>query len=465
MGTRTAGYDAFKRAAGESLLSHFNEYANNRTLLTFQCATDDCSNEFNTTSFLYQNSNTRKFCSTCRDRNSSGEESYRSTFLDKCRARHGDYYDYSLIPHNFDLRDNITVICPKHGQFEIPADQHKHVGCSVCKTERISEMNRSSKTEFTVKANTVHKFKYRYDGVDYQNAKQKVTITCPKHGNFEQSPDSHLRGSGCTICTSTSKPVEQILEILSSNGVVYSLEKTFNGCIGVKGKLLRFDIFIPEYNLCIEYDGIQHFQPTKFTSAVTDKQATAFLEVQQENDRIKDAYCETNNINFIRIPYTEFQPADVVWEYITTNHKPERTIHTWDDFGEDVRNICNYINSFNYDNFAIYGISRGGLPHAVHVSNHYESQSEFGVVNFQRYDGNSKTVELSILHETADLPIFIIDDLISSGETMNKVMKKLQHKFNKATLHPIVIYGDENENGVFWLRDHPKQWIVFPYEV
>jgi hypothetical protein len=36
--------------------------------------------------------------------------------------------------------------------------------------------------------------------VDYVNFTTKVKIICPKHGQFEQIPSSHLQGAGCRKC-------------------------------------------------------------------------------------------------------------------------------------------------------------------------------------------------------------------------------------------------------------------------
>jgi len=36
--------------------------------------------------------------------------------------------------------------------------------------------------------------------VNYINTDTKVNITCPHHGDFSQSPTSHLSGSGCPKC-------------------------------------------------------------------------------------------------------------------------------------------------------------------------------------------------------------------------------------------------------------------------
>ena len=54
--------------------------------------------------------------------------------------------------------------------------------------------------KFIVKAVLVHNIQYDYSNVVYVDSKSKVIITCKKHGNFEQTPSSHLQGSGCPDC-------------------------------------------------------------------------------------------------------------------------------------------------------------------------------------------------------------------------------------------------------------------------
>lgn len=54
--------------------------------------------------------------------------------------------------------------------------------------------------EFIEKANKVHGNKYDYSKVDFKNMTTKVVIVCPKHGEFEQRPDNHVRGQGCRKC-------------------------------------------------------------------------------------------------------------------------------------------------------------------------------------------------------------------------------------------------------------------------
>lgn len=65
---------------------------------------------------------------------------------------------------------------------------------------------------FIIKANIKHKNKYDYSKVEYSNSITKVCIICPKHGEFWQTPQAHLRGYGCPKCGLESKK-----EKLSSN--------------------------------------------------------------------------------------------------------------------------------------------------------------------------------------------------------------------------------------------------------
>jgi len=55
-------------------------------------------------------------------------------------------------------------------------------------------------TEFTQKANQIHNNKYNYSKVVYINSRTKVCIICPIHGEFYQTPHSHLFGNGCKQC-------------------------------------------------------------------------------------------------------------------------------------------------------------------------------------------------------------------------------------------------------------------------
>ena len=61
-------------------------------------------------------------------------------------------------------------------------------------------MRRLTTEEFIKKARIKHGDKWIYTEVDYKKSNKKVCIICPIHGEFWQTPNRHLRGSGCPKC-------------------------------------------------------------------------------------------------------------------------------------------------------------------------------------------------------------------------------------------------------------------------
>ncbi len=58
---------------------------------------------------------------------------------------------------------------------------------------------------FISKSKLKHPDKYSYLKTEYINGSTKVCITCPEHGDFWQSPNSHLMGHGCRKCGTVSR--------------------------------------------------------------------------------------------------------------------------------------------------------------------------------------------------------------------------------------------------------------------
>lgn len=122
-------------------------------------------------------------------------------FLEQAKAAHGDRYDYSSTVYKTS-QQKVTIICKDHGPFEQIANTHvSGGGCNRCAIEESAKNRTMAQEEFLEKAEKVHGDKYNYSLVDYKNSKINVTIGCKACGNvFEQTPNSHLRGSGCDPC-------------------------------------------------------------------------------------------------------------------------------------------------------------------------------------------------------------------------------------------------------------------------
>lgn len=96
-----------------------------------------------------------------------------------------------------------------------------------------------------------------------------------------------------------SKGEIKLQNILKEMQVNFQTQKWFNNCRNPKTNYpLRFDFYLPDYNCCIEYNGLQHYQETNYFSS-------SFID-QQYKDNIKRQYCKENNLKLIEIPYTDY---------------------------------------------------------------------------------------------------------------------------------------------------------------
>ena len=66
---------------------------------------------------------------------------------------------------------------------------------------------------------------------------------------------------------------------------------------------LSVDFYLPEYNIAIECQGIQHFVPTNFGGKLTEEEMNGNFEKQVINDKRKKTLCEENDVNLIYINY------------------------------------------------------------------------------------------------------------------------------------------------------------------
>ena len=100
-------------------------------------------------------------------------------------------------------------------------------------------------------------------------------------------------------CRHQSKWEMFIGDYLKSLKIIFQSQKRFSDCKNKKQTdTLPFDFYLPEYNICIEYDGEHHFRPMEMWGG-----HEKFI-IYQENDMIKNEYCKANNITLLRLPYT-----------------------------------------------------------------------------------------------------------------------------------------------------------------
>lgn len=208
-------------------------------------------------------------------------------FIRDCLKVHGDRYDYSKVIY---LGSNmkISIICHRHQEFcQIAYDHLNGHNCPKCKNSKTQE-------EFITDCLKIHGNRYDYSEVQYTINKEKIKITCRIHGRFVQRANAHLSGQNCPSCKS-SKGESIIKLVLEKNNISFIQQQTFKDC-DYKSSL-KYDFYLPDHNLLIEYDGIQHFKPVEFFGG-----EESFKE-QKIKDNIKNEYSKESGISLLRIFY------------------------------------------------------------------------------------------------------------------------------------------------------------------
>lgn len=220
-----------------------------------------------------------------------------ANFEIKANLVHHNRYDYSKVNY-INNSTNISIICPIHGEFfQTPNNHLKGAGCPVCGVNAMADKIRISIEDFKKRASLIHNGKYDYHLSKFMTGEDKTIIVCPKHGEFKQRVSLHLQGSGCPHCNE-SQGEKRIRKWLLTNNINFIAQYRFNDCRNIRP--LPFDFYLPNYNTCIEFDGIQHFEETYQFMGLKNA-----FHYTQNNDKIKNNYCKTHNIKLIRIKYTD----------------------------------------------------------------------------------------------------------------------------------------------------------------
>lgn len=233
----------------------------------------------------------------------------------KCYKRFKDYHE------------KIQYLGEKCGfkiLFDGPAEKKKIIQClnCGCKMERSlvsilstpehcdnchryrEGVSHFSKEEIQQKLD--QQFSFQYELLEYSGMTKEALL---KHLNcgyvFKIRTLQDLftgRNRGCPKCYQFKSAGEQrIRNYLDNHSLNYIPQKTF---APLNKSKYRFDFFLPDYNLAIEYQGEQHYRDNKFFKDS--------LEKVQARDEIKRAFCKNNNIELLEIKYTELKNIEAI---------------------------------------------------------------------------------------------------------------------------------------------------------
>lgn len=254
--------------------------------------------------------NQKQGCKFCSHR------SYSLTtdeFIKRGREIYDNKYDYSKVKY-VNKSTKVCIICPEHGEFWKTPDKHLNAkqGCPHC-----SKLFKLNNEIFIKRARNVHNGKYDYSKSEYKGNDVKVCIVCPKHGEFWQTPLSHMNGVGCPKCHEEHNINESALyDFLKENykeEIIWQYKAEW-----LSGQTI--DIYIPSKKIGIEYQGIQHFKPVRYFGGIKKYEYTI------TKDKEKFDKCKNNGIKLFYFSKEKELPNDYLDTIYSNNNELLREI-------------------------------------------------------------------------------------------------------------------------------------------
>lgn len=152
------------------------------------------------------------------------------------------------------------------------------------------------------KVKSLHQF-------ELEDSRRNQTYTVIKEEKVVKTKTVQKKVKGRII----SKGEIKIKKLLILHGVKFKQEKTFRGCKNPKtNQLLRFDFYLPDHKLLIEYDGLQHKMRLK-------GQSSSEFVSQLYRDKIKDKYAQRRGFKLYRISSENYEQLDEIISNLIKN--------------------------------------------------------------------------------------------------------------------------------------------------
>ena len=225
-----------------------------------------------------------------------------------------DYIEEYLLKYGYKLIKEVKQVSKGTRRFliECPCGHQYEVNFSKFKLGRRCPTCQDTTFSFEYVKNYIEERGYELLEDNYINCTTEMKLRHKQCGNilytcFHSFKDGkEEEGKRCSHCKEkVYKGEKAIQDYLNENKIDFVTQKRFEGCKDIQ--MLPFDIYIPKYNLIIEYDGEQHFD----IKHSFDKES---FWIGVYHDAIKNSYCEDNNINLLRISFWEFENINEIIE-------------------------------------------------------------------------------------------------------------------------------------------------------
>lgn len=245
-------------------------------------------------------------CPACKkDKLSKLNRFTKEDIIKKSIEIHGDKYGYDKLVRLTDS-NNIELYCKKCKKYFIQnlINHLQGNGCKKCGYDKNADNNRLTKSEVIKRFIEVHDDLYGYNNVDYKGIDTCVIIDCKinDHGEFEQTPYLHLIGHGCPKCKS-SKGELALIKIFKKHSINFKHQFKFD-----KYKKLRYDFYLKDLNLLVEFHGGQHYKPIKWFGGIEGFKSSI------KRDAFKKSLAREYRIPIIYFTYKHFRMSNENFE-------------------------------------------------------------------------------------------------------------------------------------------------------
>lgn len=214
--------------------------------------------------------------------------------------------------------DKITIISEYNGN-----KKNIKFRCNICETTdeiradkllsgrscKVCSSYSYTKESFINKINEVYNNEYKLIG-EFINMGNPTYVLHKKCGSIIQINPTKFITMGensCKICNNTKSNGEiEIENILNKSNIKYEKQKKFEDLILYRQ--LSYDFYLNDYNLCVEFNGSQHYKPIETFGGENS------FGKQVMRDAIKQAYCEDNKIDLLIIPFWEYRNIEKILE-------------------------------------------------------------------------------------------------------------------------------------------------------
>ena len=278
------------------------EWLGNTAMMRFRCA---CGKEFKAQWNRFRCQGQTR----CNDCAKAGQYAEKRLTDDDLRARIAKCSDSEWVSGEYkNQKSKLTFRCSCGNLFTVACStflyQPSFLKCPSCSGKLkgdLQKMDIGFIADYAVEHGAV------LLSTEYVSASEPLMFQCSCGRKFKRSWNSFYSGKAyrCLRCTRYISKGSLILEQrLIELGLFYEREKRFPDC--VYKRPLPFDFYIPDQNMCIEFDGEQHYRPVAFGKKEDD------FEELKKRDAIKDQYCKEHGITLVRVPYYALDFADIV---------------------------------------------------------------------------------------------------------------------------------------------------------